>query len=224
MQAHISFRNTIPTDKSCKMERPLQPDGVERMAPQTGGTCCIRYFDLAKGLCILLVVWFHFGVKTDIDLCLNALRMPLYFFLSGFFFKTYGGFDVFVHKKMKKLLVPFLFFYCTTSVALPIVLHRLCAVDFSTGNDLTHLYAFLTYRDFPDIPLWFLWRLFVLNVVFYALHRVCRNIVVPGHVCPGLHLLAGHALELPVSLSRACRGLTFFYCGYLLHGQDGIRQ
>lgn len=223
MQAHTSFRNIIPTGKSGKTESPLQPDGTKGTAPQTGGTRRIRYFDLAKGLCILFVVWFHLGVRTDIDLYLNALRMPLYFFLSGFFFKTYGGFDVFVRKKVKKLLVPFLFFYCTTSVMLPIVLHRLCVIDFSTGNDWTLLYAFLTYRDFPNIPLWFLWGLFVLNIVFYALHRVCRNIVVLGLVCLGLHLLAGYALELPASLSRACCGLTFFYCGYLLHGLDGLR-
>lgn len=40
----------------------------------------------------------------------NTFRMPLYYFLSGLFFKTYRGFFDFVLKKINKLLIPFAFF------------------------------------------------------------------------------------------------------------------
>ena len=71
----------------------------------------IEYIDLAKGICILLVVWLHItdSVKfaglgeTDIvtKYCL-AFLMPLYFFLSGMFFKTDGHGWNFILKKINK--------------------------------------------------------------------------------------------------------------------------
>lgn len=51
----------------------------------------IEYIDLAKGLCILLVVYFHaasfVSVSSGLDKMMRSFRMPLYFFLSGFFFQ-----------------------------------------------------------------------------------------------------------------------------------------
>ena len=148
--------------------------------PTGSGRNRIPYFDLAKGVCILLVIWFHLGVHTPFDPYLNAVRMPLYVFLSGLFFKSYGGILQLIHKKTKRLLIPFFFFYLTTSVLLPILAHNRLGINFETGQDWRLLYAFLTYRDFPNIPLWFLWALFMLNVSFYALQRFIKSDILLG--------------------------------------------
>lgn len=50
----------------------------------------IDFIDLAKGVCIFLVVIGHCGVPIDIP-GFEIVRMPLYFILSGLFFKEYGG-------------------------------------------------------------------------------------------------------------------------------------
>lgn len=42
---------------------------------------------------------------------LSSFTMPLYFFVSGLFFKSYEGFGGFLARKVDKLLVPFLIFY-----------------------------------------------------------------------------------------------------------------
>lgn len=183
----------------------------------------IQYFDLAKGICILLVVWFHLGVQSALNVYLDPVRMPLYFFLSGFFFKTYGGFSAFLYKKTNKLLVPFAFFYLTTSCLLPLVAHHASGINFSTGNDWSLLYAFLTYNDFPNIPLWFLWGLFTLNIVFYGLRNKIRHDFLLGAVCLVLQIILGHATELPASQSKAFSGLFFFYLGYAVHRNDLMR-
>ena len=47
----------------------------------------IEFIDLAKGICILLVVLLHFNDRWFNLPNLTALRMPLYFTLSGLFFK-----------------------------------------------------------------------------------------------------------------------------------------
>ena len=74
----------------------------------------IDFIDLTKGLCIMLVVMMHVGGAFDglaDGPVLSSFTMPLYFFVSGLFFKSYEGFAGFLLRKVDKLLVPFLVFY-----------------------------------------------------------------------------------------------------------------
>ena len=74
----------------------------------------IDFVDLTKGVCIILVVMAHIGGafdKLDKDSMLSCFRMPLYFFISGVFFKSYEGLLGFIIRKINKLIIPFLFFY-----------------------------------------------------------------------------------------------------------------
>ena len=50
----------------------------------------IIFIDLAKGICITLVVLYHvFGdLSGDVINMMTLFRMPLYFVLSGLFFKS----------------------------------------------------------------------------------------------------------------------------------------
>ncbi len=52
-------------------------------------TSRIKYIDTAKGICIFLVVLGHCSI-SNLGL-LGVLLMPLFFTLSGFFFKDSGG-------------------------------------------------------------------------------------------------------------------------------------
>lgn len=69
----------------------------------------IEFIDLAKGVCIIMVVMGHCGCPLEIP-GWTIVRMPLYFILSGLFFKDYGGWTNFLIKKVNKILIPFLFF------------------------------------------------------------------------------------------------------------------
>ena len=74
----------------------------------------IDFVDLTKGVCIILVVMAHIGgafEKLDYHSMIASFRMPLYFFISGIFFKSYEGLFGFFIRKINKLIVPFLFFY-----------------------------------------------------------------------------------------------------------------
>lgn len=78
----------------------------------------LEYVDLMKGICITLVVATHCGVCIphylplgfEINMALINIRMSLYFFLSGIFFKEYMSFSDFVVRKVNKLIVPYVFF------------------------------------------------------------------------------------------------------------------
>lgn len=64
----------------------------------------IEFIDLAKGICISLVVYQHVYMGDPNPKLMefqDYFRMPLYFILSGLFFKTYEGFTSFTHKSFR---------------------------------------------------------------------------------------------------------------------------
>ena len=158
----------------------------------------IEYIDLAKGLCICLVVMFHLAEAMHLTMPFNEyqalFRMPLYYFLSGCFFKAYEGFGGFLRRKVNKLLVPFVFFYVTLSCLYP----RLMLDIFGSRHSNLQYSEFLTgflRDDFPNVPIWFLLALFGMNVLCYGLlmlsqrtRRPSLAFVLSSFILSGLYL------------------------------------
>ena len=164
----------------------------------------IEYIDLAKGICIIMVVMYHLARYYDTSLLINSyfklIRLPLYFFLSGVFFKTYGGFFDFLKRKTNKLLIPFVFWYLLLSVALPLVVYYGFGIVLDRTKDFTFwgsLTAFWTWEDFPNTAIWFLLCLFYVNLLFYLIHYVSS-------------LIKGNQSVLIISLSMVCGLIGFF--------------
>lgn len=86
----------------------------------------LDFIDLAKGICILLVVSIHldkYGLiyfTPSLNNAFFAFRMPLYFVISGLFLSFRDGkfadYQLFVEKKINRLLVPLFFFTLLTNV------------------------------------------------------------------------------------------------------------
>ena len=183
----------------------------------------IGYIDLAKGICILLVVLDHIadcGYFNNGNYPLNEifeqLRMPLYFILSGLFFKAYaGGMRELILRKANKILIPYLFFM-VLYVGANKVLRML--FDIHTGE----LWA----------PLWFLLCLFWMNVLFaatyYGVRRLCRNRMAAevwlGACTMALGVGGYCAGQLPLRLGTALTCLPFLWAGYLQNRQLQLLQ
>lgn len=191
----------------------------------------IDFIDLAKGFCIILVVFTHiigyYCLDPHILYPLSICRMPLYFLLSGLFFKQYSGFGDFFKRKVNKLLIPFVFFYLTTSVALPIVLRL---VGYEVRNDsitgLQSLWAFYSPEIFSNMPIWFLLCLFEINILFYMICSsldVFKKIKVGVLICIcvfigviGVHI-GNNGINLPMYVDTALSAMPFFCLGYILN-------
>ena len=132
----------------------------------------IEFIDLAKGICILLVLAVHivpeFGKRYDI---LTCLRMPLYFCLSGMFFKDYGGFKNLFFKKADKLLLPFFGWYL---ISYSFYYFRIFTLG--EASEYFHILDFFTRPYFYNIPLWFLLSLFWVNFLYAFIVKISRNI------------------------------------------------
>lgn len=191
----------------------------------------IEYIDLAKGICILLVVWGHVsenvfcltgrGIESSLTSYCTSFRMPLYFFLSGLFFKAYGGGWNFVIKKLNRLLIPFASFFILSWL----VSWVLC--EFGLSGDKTFkgfysLLAFYTEEPMRDGPIWFLLCLFEVNLMYYAIYLLCKEKV--AFVVPLVLFIGGvgycfyfeKVLDLPMYIDRAMYFLPFFVVGGLV--------
>lgn len=174
----------------------------------------IEFIDLAKGVCILLVVLLHTVPSVDIPE-LAIIRMPLYFILSGLFFKDYGSILNFFKKKINNILIPFIFFYIISYLAFYII--RIYAPDIPVAN-ATGILDMFTQRNLFNGPLWFLLCLFWVNIYFcyisYFFHKEKYRALIVMLIAIIGAILLHHDIFLPMYLDIAMRALPIFYIGY----------
>lgn len=182
------------------------------------------YIDAAKGFCILLVVFAHVDPDTidyRIGIFFDSCRMPLYFFLSGLFFKPYSGLAEFAVKKIDRLVIPLLFFFLFAYLydALSYGIYSLCGWD-------TSAYAGKSWRiweivrwgtSWHNSPLWFLTSLFEVNLLYYILQKFLGK----GWLDAVVWILAGVGYRLstkgivpPYFIGTTLVSLPFFRIGH----------
>ena len=131
---------------------------------------------MAKALGMLLIIWGHIRVNDWSNAFVYAFHIPLFFFLSGMVFsKTrYLGFGSFFRKRVKSLLIPYIFFSILTwgiwsgysyltharveSYLMPLLQTFIAQ---GSGGFLVH-----------NVPLWFVTCLFVVEVIYYFLSKL----------------------------------------------------
>lgn len=188
----------------------------------------IEYIDLAKGICILMVVFLHCtsdgGGFPILENKLCTFRMPLYFILSGLFFKEYGGVSNFIIKKTNKLLIPFLTFYFLIGILMP------CIYDVFLHNEIhlnnpTCFFSFY-YEHFNNMPnaIWFLLCLFDVNLLFYFISHISKKLPNKNIIVCIISLILGSIgfvmgilhFNLPMWIDTSLTVLPFFCFGYML--------
>lgn len=134
----------------------------------------IDFVDLTKGVCIILVVMAHIGGafdQLDKHSMLSCFRMPLYFFISGIFFKPYEGLYGFIIRKTNKLIIPFIFFY-VSAFLLKYIVWKIAPGTFHLPVSWRELLFVFHGHDLIKFnpPIWFLLALFNCNILFYLIH------------------------------------------------------
>ena len=131
----------------------------------------IIYIDIAKAICIILVVIGHYSPENQpqwyaaINHFIYSFHMPLFLFASGFIFKpthTDGSaYKALIIKKIKRLLVPY--FTCSVIV---ITLKLLSQGNAYVENPVTALsYLKMFYLPEAGYFLWFIWALFTMFLI-----------------------------------------------------------
>jgi fucose 4-O-acetylase-like acetyltransferase len=152
------------------------------------------HIDIARGFGILSVVIAHNAIVYDTEWLyklLAAFLLPLFFFLSGIFFKPTESFKVLLVKRADAFLKPFFVIQILLGLLHIVVqgynpLQTLLGIFYATGETIEW------------VPLWFLPHLFVVYVVGWAIinftkldktHLVVRILVLLSLLLIGYFLI-----------------------------------
>lgn len=172
----------------------------------------IDFIDLAKGICMIVIVIGHCGVSVA-----GNATIPLYVIISGMFFKENETPGTFFVKKINKILVPFLFFYlvgCLAYYGIKFIAPEYLVTRARGIGDL------FTNRQFFNGPIWFIITLFWCNILLYAITRATKS-----HIARLAIILfigaagwyAGHCgMFAPAFIDAAMTSLPFFATGYYI--------
>lgn len=178
----------------------------------------IEFIDLAKGICIILVVFGHCHLSTGIP-GMTIVRMPLYYILSGLFFKEFINWGVI--NKINRLIIPFLFFFAT-GIILDNINHYI------TGAEVFSLRDCIKGRQLFNAPTWFLISLFWVNLFAASIFCLFKN----EYLRIALALLLGFVgvfvgskgFILPIYIDSSLSAMPFFLFGYYIGKTSLLRE
>lgn len=166
----------------------------------------IEYIDIAKGIGILLVALAHADVSIFspyLHQWIYSFHMPLFFFLSGYFFNPKTPFWTLLKKRFNSVLKP----YFVTILLIYIASLSFTNIRFATvfGRIAKSMYATGYYIDW--VQLWFLPSLFVTILFAFFFYHIflmrIDNRYVRWLILLGLQAIAVATLGLfyPFSIS-----------------------
>ena len=176
----------------------------------------IEYLDIAKGIGIIIVVWFH--ARGPFHSYFSLFFMPLFFLISGYLYNPNNTLSNFIKRKFLSLYVPFVFW-------------NLCFLFLRSlnGFSLSHAIRFtvkvlLTLDKDGDYlcAIWFLGALFTESVLYKVLDTFLSNrrysrAFITVVFC--LRAVFAFQIDLPYRLSRTLILGMFFAIGYLIREQ-----
>lgn len=132
------------------------------------------YIDIAKGIGILLVVLGHNALVSRFSLLLiYSFHMPLFFFLSGFFFNASIPFLELLNKRFHGLLKPY--FFTIFLIYFFYVSFGKLSLETSLWRMIKSFYAAGEYV--PWLPLWFLPHLFIVSSFAFAVLKTRSHLL-----------------------------------------------
>ena len=186
----------------------------------------IDYIDMSKGIGMLAIIWGHIMLTGWSNALVYSFHIPLFFFLSGMMFdrKKYPTFGLFIKRRTKSLLIPYVMFSFVTWVlwaSLNILQHN--KVNFfrpllqtvlaqGSGGFLVH-----------NVPLWFVTCLFVVEALYYLISGLPKWVNIG--ICIfmafiGNYMIRGGHLSfyrlLPWNIEGAMSAILFYAAGNLL--------
>lgn len=188
----------------------------------------IDFIDLAKGLGISIIALTHtFGLSGGLILdSLCIFKIPLFFILSGLFFRTYDSNYVFLKKKTNQLLIPILLVYLCIGIPSSFL------INWHSGT-LSAKELFFIPGDMSKINLgvsaasWFLLSLYISNMYFLFTYKVCKGRISMMAICSlGLgffgYFLNTKGVILPMWLDTSLTTMPFFCLGFILRHHSTI--
>lgn len=179
----------------------------------------VGYIDIFRALGIICMIMGHIGFGYLFDKWIHGFHMPMFFFVSGWFYiRRNISIKHEITHKAKSLLIPY---FCIGIMEL--VLCYLVMSDYSGLEPLQQFFLENTGGMSP-VPgaLWFLTAMFATELIYIILDRLCNlqmlNILVVLVTVFGMLANRLFPYRLPWAFDAGCVGVGFFHIGRLWRG------
>lgn len=178
----------------------------------------IEFIDIFRGCGIILMIMGHIGFGYKFDYFIHAFHMPMFFFVSGYFFKPKQiEFNKFLKIKVKALLVPY-FLFGLFHYVLWIILN----IKEMSIKPLMCLFFVNTENGLPIAnALWFLTALFCVDVLYFIINKHIKNKLILTIIILNISIFGTLSTKLfnfrlPWALDAACVGIGFYHIARML--------
>ena len=185
---------------------------------------------MAKGYGILAVFAGHLVEGTVIGDFVYSFHLPLFFFLSGYLFRSDMPFFAFLKKKAKSILLPYFILGLPVvffSTYYPLVFGGFKVKWFINPAVLWDAFLDSLLQFVIQIryaTLWYLAVLFGINIVMYVICRVKSElfgfIIAAAMLVFGLNYYASGGAALPWNVDVILTAIPFFFVGYFFSRHD----
>jgi len=183
----------------------------------------IDFIDVFRGIGIILMVAGHVGLTSEFSKLIHSFHMPMFFFISGFFFKDNQNFKNVLIKKSRTLLIPYFVFGIIISI-----FYIFKEIMFGNGIDASDAVSILKcflWDNSVGLPpvwaMWFLTALFFTDIFYFLISKYIKNDVLKSLVVLAAAVFGNLEtvllpFRLPWSMGAAFVGLGFFHIGVML--------
>lgn len=193
----------------------------------------IDYIDLAKGICILLVISIHLDryhlvyFNDRINDAFFSFRMPLYFIISGLFLRLGGihDFRFFLEKKINRLLIPLVFFTTLTNIYNYVCYHlhlhanfKLCST-FLMAMDESYSGGVIGWNNGP---IFFVFWLFECYMIMAILNLMFNGNIVKMWFTVMTISFIGYNCQLPATIDTAMTCTPFVLIGLTIRKKTNL--
>lgn len=175
----------------------------------------IEWVDTAKGISIILVIIGHANFQEPIRAIIYSFHMPLFFFLSGLFINKESNFSSFVVKRIKGLIIPYIFYNIVLILFYWFL--KILSQDTTSFKDeiLTKIISLplaIRVDSIYSTRLWFLPCLFISSIIVYLFPTNKKLCLLCGIIITVLGIFLKNVLEinyLPWSIDAALLVVIF---------------
>jgi len=172
-----------------------------------------KSLDIAKGLGIILVVWGHMAQACPIKEEIYLFHMPLFFIISGYFFR-YDNIKIFsfVIKKFKSYIIPYIFFFIFAESSFILLYY------FTERSDQIFIYLGMLIKPYGVVrPLWFFISIFWTHCIYYIIciysNKEKQKLAI-SVICLGIaYILYKVDIHIPLFIDSALSMVLFLHMG-----------
>lgn len=179
----------------------------------------IDHADTIRGVCILLVNYFHSNVSFFMLKYVSNICVHPFLFMAGYFYSTKAPLSDTLKKKLRTLIVPY--------YVLGLGYYLLwLAFSYGSGADIIAPLKALLYSPIGNFPiepsLYFLPVMFFSTMMLAVIVKLFKNEYLRFALVLGITILGSiwndrFSMRLPMSLDCAMAVLLYFYLGF--HGR-----